>query len=484
MASPAFTGPQLQSKSPPAPTGVPGYRLQRKCKCGQHTTGGSQCDECEKKDSRLQRSALRATEASPVPASVYETVRAPGQPLETATRSFMESRFGHDFSHVRIHTDATAAESAQAVSALAYTVGRDVVFGAGRYRPQTEEGRKLIAHELAHTVQQSSLNVLQQESSLTVAPADDPAAAQSPLEWEADQAAAAVTAGRAASVSLSLGTGAVQRQVKPPAPRVDVAIVLDDDKKNIAEAHSYASTVLLVASPEDARDQLKALGKPIGTLYVVGHGVGAGEVQFSIDTIRWVPISSLGDTLKKGFAPGMEPVSVDFRACRVGAAGRELESFRSAVGAQSAKGTNCYTFTNVSIPLISPEGEQVTKPGQIPASMQKKYDQILLKQLDMMKADNGVPVKNCLSGLAAGEAASAANLKKIWSLYFANDGELVAAWASPENDKNWQKGSICMKDMTESTQPCSVVEKKAPPASGTTPPEGSGTTTPAVSGRR
>ena len=68
----------------------------------------------------------------------------------------MELRFGHDFSRVRVHTDAKAAESARAVNALAYTVGHDMAFGAGQYVPETSEGRQLVAHELAHVVQQST----------------------------------------------------------------------------------------------------------------------------------------------------------------------------------------------------------------------------------------------------------------------------------------------------------------------------------------
>jgi hypothetical protein len=67
----------------------------------------------------------------------------------------MEPRFGHDFSQVRVHTEAKAAESARAVNALAYTVGRALVFGAGQYAPGTTEGWRLLAHELAHTVQQA-----------------------------------------------------------------------------------------------------------------------------------------------------------------------------------------------------------------------------------------------------------------------------------------------------------------------------------------
>jgi hypothetical protein len=81
-------------------------------------------------------------------------LQAPGQPLDTATRAFMEPRFGYDFGRVRVHADVAAAESARSVNAVAYTVGRDVVFGAGQYAPGQEAGRKLLAHELAHTIQQ------------------------------------------------------------------------------------------------------------------------------------------------------------------------------------------------------------------------------------------------------------------------------------------------------------------------------------------
>jgi hypothetical protein len=77
-----------------------------------------------------------------------------GQALDAGTRSFMESRFGYDFSDVRIHTAGEAAESARSLEAQAYTVGRDIVFAAGRYAPESNSGRRLIAHELAHTVQQ------------------------------------------------------------------------------------------------------------------------------------------------------------------------------------------------------------------------------------------------------------------------------------------------------------------------------------------
>jgi outer membrane protein OmpA-like peptidoglycan-associated protein len=133
--------------------------LQRKCDCGQHTIAGSKCDECGKKDQSLQRttrsSELETKNSGGVPPIVPEVLRSSGQPLDPTSRAFFEPRFGHDFSHVRVHTDARAAESAQAVNALAYTVGPNVVFASGQYGT-TDTARALLAHELAHVIQQSS----------------------------------------------------------------------------------------------------------------------------------------------------------------------------------------------------------------------------------------------------------------------------------------------------------------------------------------
>jgi hypothetical protein len=97
-----------------------------------------------------------ASESAQVPPIVHEVLSSPGQPLDPKTRSLMEPRFGHDFSQVRVHSDAKASESAQAVNALAYTVGQNVVFGAGQYTPSTAKGSHLLAHELTHVVQQHS----------------------------------------------------------------------------------------------------------------------------------------------------------------------------------------------------------------------------------------------------------------------------------------------------------------------------------------
>jgi hypothetical protein len=87
--------------------------------------------------------------------SNLNSVRSDGQPLPSSVRGYFEPRFGYDLSHVRVHTTAKAAESARAVNAQAYTLGRDIIFGNGHYSPETSSGRQLLAHELTHVVQQN-----------------------------------------------------------------------------------------------------------------------------------------------------------------------------------------------------------------------------------------------------------------------------------------------------------------------------------------
>ncbi|MEX5216019.1 MAG: DUF4157 domain-containing protein [Nitrospiraceae bacterium] len=101
-----------------------------------------------------RRSTAGSTGAAEAPPIVHDVLNSSGQPLDEATRAFFEPRFGHDFGNVRVHADASAAESARVVNAQAYTVGRNMVFGAGRYVPTTEAGQRLLAHELTHVFQQ------------------------------------------------------------------------------------------------------------------------------------------------------------------------------------------------------------------------------------------------------------------------------------------------------------------------------------------
>jgi outer membrane protein OmpA-like peptidoglycan-associated protein len=165
--------PALHSGAPAA--------VNRKCEC---EGSGHSCAACEEEKNKLQRkdgggARVAPTQAPPI---VHEVLSSAGQPLDAGTRSFMEPRFGHDFSGVRVHTDASAAESARAVNASAYTVGKHIAFQANRYNPSTAEGRHLLAHELTHTLQQDSSPALRRKLSVdpnhpAEAPAGDPAAA-------------------------------------------------------------------------------------------------------------------------------------------------------------------------------------------------------------------------------------------------------------------------------------------------------------------
>ena len=170
--------------------------LQRQCACGGAAGISGECEECRNKRQlglqtklkvnepgdiyeqeadrvanqvmatsarhsvsgappHIQRFSGQSHELHAVAASVDQALTSPGKPLEPGLRQGMEQRFGCDFSRVRLHTGVTARQSACDLNADAYTVGNDIVFGAGRFSPGTHQGRRLLAHELTHVVQQS-----------------------------------------------------------------------------------------------------------------------------------------------------------------------------------------------------------------------------------------------------------------------------------------------------------------------------------------
>lgn len=163
--------------------------LQRKCACGQHAPGG-ECEECRKeREGVLQRKSSGGPigNISPI---VQDGLCTNGRPLETGLRRHMEPLFQYDLSGIKVHTGEVADRAARSVHAKAYTVGSDMVFAAGQYSPGTPAGRKLIAHELSHTIQQRQA---------TSARSLDLNAA----ETEADTAADRVASGRPATVGRS-----------------------------------------------------------------------------------------------------------------------------------------------------------------------------------------------------------------------------------------------------------------------------------------
>ncbi|MFG3055402.1 DUF4157 domain-containing protein [Kitasatospora sp. NPDC048239] len=140
---------------------------------------------------------------APVPESVRRVLESAGQPLDDAVRATVERRFGRDFSGIRVHADADAAESAREVGAHAYTVGEHIAFGANRYDPATVEGRRLLAHEIAHAVQQGRGGA--------VAPPEPGSA----LDRVADRAAAEFSTGTGPVTVAGSSAPSLARQVDP-----------------------------------------------------------------------------------------------------------------------------------------------------------------------------------------------------------------------------------------------------------------------------
>ncbi|MCG2784877.1 MAG: DUF4157 domain-containing protein [Anaerolineae bacterium] len=212
---------KLKPHATPVSAILPAGVLQRKCACGGAPGFSGECHECQRKrmqtkslligssGNALEREADRVAESivsgrsgggvsnlSPVqvqragaggqqsagpassglsaPSLVNHVIERPGQSLDPGTRTFMERRFGHDFSRVRIHSDDRAAESAGAMNALAYTVGTDIVFGSRQFAPQTHFGKRLLAHELTHVLQQGQQPGLIQRYGMDNAPWGDP----------------------------------------------------------------------------------------------------------------------------------------------------------------------------------------------------------------------------------------------------------------------------------------------------------------------
>ncbi len=177
---------------------MPEPQIQRKCTCG------GACPMCQEEQSEEEHVSLQTKHVgsgdlaqTAMPPIVDEVLRSPGQPLDPATRTFFEARFGYDFSHVRVHLGAAAQVSAASERALAYTAGRDLVFGAGEFQPQTMAGRWLIGHELAH--------VIQQRGSVSGS-----GATEGTLEREAGDAAMRVALGGSAQISPACGGPGVQ----------------------------------------------------------------------------------------------------------------------------------------------------------------------------------------------------------------------------------------------------------------------------------
>lgn len=284
-------------------------------------------EECRKKRQMLQRYSTDRSELSEVPPIVHEVLRSPGQPLDPASRAFFEPRFGHDFSQVRVHSHAKAAESAMSVNALAYTVGRDVVFGGGQYIPGTTAGRKLMVHELTHVLQQSNASSGQPpQGKLTINQPGDA------FEQEADAMAKRVMEGAPASGSLTSREPAIQRETpggdseKKPPEKEEAGEVIVEGLKTVAEQAADNNPQVKKVVIDPLKDRLKgewnrfSTGEKVGTIGLGAATLGmAGGAMLSdpggrkklegvnlaapLTLIPYMPLSSFKYTLSSGESP-------------------------------------------------------------------------------------------------------------------------------------------------------------------------------------
>jgi hypothetical protein len=235
-----------------------------------------------------------------VDAKVREMISQPGQALDPRARAFLEPRFGFDFSNVRVHTGRDAGASATSVHAKAYTMGSNVVFGPGQYSPDTQHGRRLIAHELAHVVQQSGSECAKR--SVADTPPVSLSAAENRIQREADNPGAAPPADAAAPVTWTKGPtfppalelpydeaarrvnsvldaiGASLTYVKRP-PMPDLAVASADASKGAETVQTFPDGTLQRAPSKLAAALAKVHGGVVGSLQICWDCL-TGEASF------------------------------------------------------------------------------------------------------------------------------------------------------------------------------------------------------------
>ena len=263
--------------------------VQRACACGGTCASCSGSME-EESPALLQRQLSPGGGGGVVDGQIIPE-ESPGHPLDDSTRSFMESRFGSDFSDVRVHTDSRAAQSADALSADAYTTGRDIYFAAGKYDPASQRGKHLLAHELTHTQQQAKgATPLAASSSAHVTVG----AVHDPLEAEAEHVADTV-------VSQHEGIPQISRDGASPVRRFPPSL------EELAQgAASVGQSIVggAESAVSDIRSGAQAAGRWVGEKVEEGAQVVEGAVS---DAASWLESEAgkLAQTLASSFGVGV-----------------------------------------------------------------------------------------------------------------------------------------------------------------------------------
>lgn len=357
----------LQTKAPSAPSSRALGQLQRKCACGNQTHGDEECQACQQKRLSLQRKRSHQAEPGEIPAIVHEVVQSPGEPLDSKTRAFFEPRFNHDFSRVRVHTDTRAANSAEAVNALAYTVGQNIAFASQQYAPGSPAGQHLLAHELTHVLQQNT-------SSAQVNGIDHP---QSSLEQEATRTAEHIVAGPNTIPPIAQSaTPVLQRKASEfpgfsqgvyntcgAASVVSALMIWDKEKKDPAAPNNLLVTAcnILLIHLDDHKSSLIAQWNKINF-----RGQGDGESLYNelfsnltrIRDAARLPGSKISEDQYQTL--GLCLYSLYFGGTG-GLSTEEIHNLLTQLGLQSGSSEGVKTFEQI----FSSSVLQSLKPGQI-----------------------------------------------------------------------------------------------------------------------
>lgn len=333
-----------------------------------HSSSTSIQRECKDAAGRIP------TIAPSVERQIY-SLQGGGQPLPPSVRAFHETWFGADFSQVRVHTDARAAESAQAVNARAYTVGQDVVFGKGEYSPETQPGKQLLAHELAPTVQQGVDN---SDTHVALLQRDEESERQPPVtKKETAQE-------KRQDVVIIVGRPSRTLESKETA----------EEKEQMEAWRSAAKAlspfVLEGLQVDQAFADLKKLKAPIGKLYIIGHAdeSGIGEVNAKGEPVS-TTVEDVTRRMKQaaGSLGDRKPESIEMLACFGGGSPKTMGSIGEAVGASKVRAP--VRTTVISAHTFKLKGKTLTAKDMAGMSDEKLFE--FIQQTDALKFYDHVP---------------------------------------------------------------------------------------------
>jgi hypothetical protein len=370
------------------------------------------------------KTAVRAGGPAKIASRVRDVVDGPGELLDPATRDFMELRFGHSFGAVRVHADGRAADSARAVNAAAYTVGPHIVFGGGAYAPQSAAGRRLLAHELAHVVQQSRGG--------TRAPA--PLAGGALERWGAPPAAAAMGSGAGlVAVSGRSGVGLAR-----DARSLHGTVVPSELSNDELEQETYLVQEWLSAnahSGEEGEHMLQALqqleaeaakrsAKPEQPKAPLLPSVHSGDSAILASVMRQIDGIRPSEVASGLFTMELEGQRKDLTGDQVARIKREATNvlkdhlrqiLTKAEGAQA--GYDAQTETDkkhwIVAPIVKTLG-RIKDPGPYLTGDVARARALVARAKDAMAAGSFAQGAEAL----AGAETSAVSAEKLWQAYF------------------------------------------------------------------